>query len=180
MRKLLGIFAFFWATDAAADYQYWDYKDWTVAVERVDTGEDLRITCTASTGGDGDPSLAITLSNGDAAPPYFYPGPELLERAPRGYTTMMTDGARVMFEFDVDWRTEGFVTAGYDAEGFAQAIARAHQNDSLGLLQTMRRAGMLWITLDGEVVYAASLSGFTAAYGKMAEQCGFPTVGVID
>lgn len=180
MRKPVCALMLLCASPVQADAQYWDYGDWTVFVERFDTGEDFRVICTASTGGDGDPVLSITLSNGDAAPPYHYPQPSLHERAPRGHTTLMQDGARVLFEFDLDWRTEGFVTAGYDAQGFAQAVARAHQDDSLGILQTMRRAGTMWVTLEGEVVYAASLSGFTAAYGKMAEQCSFPTTGVID
>lgn len=173
---LLAVFA----TAGQAETEYWDYNDWTVMVERFDTGEDYRIICRAWTGGDGDPSFGIELSNGDALPPYYYPAPSLYEHAPRGYDTMMQDGARVLFEFDADWGTEGFVSAGFDGEGFRQATAQAHDGDSLGMLQTMRRAGTLWVTQDGEVVYAASLSGFTAAYGKMAEQCGFTTTGVID
>ena len=168
------------AGSVQANTDYWDYQDWTVVVERIDTGEDLRVVCTARTGGDGDPTLSVSLSDGDVKPPDYYPEPSLHELAFRGYDTVMQDGARVLFEFDTDWLTEGFVTAGFDEEGFRQAVARAHPGDSLGLLQTMRRAGTLWITMEGEVVYRASLAGFTAAYGKMAEQCDFSTVGVID
>lgn len=180
MKYLLCAIALLNPVLAQAAEQYWDYGDWTVFVQSYDTGQDFRVVCTASTGGDGDPTLAVSLSNGDAAPPYYYPEPTVHEYAPRGYGTVMQDGARVLFEFDVDWRTEAFVTAGFDEQGFANAVARAHSADSLGLLQTMRHAGTLWVTLDGAVVYAASLAGFTAAYGKMAEQCGFPTTGVID
>lgn len=180
MKQLLCALVLLGALPAQADDQYWDYGDWTVYVESYDTGEDWRVNCRASTGGDGGPSLSISLSNGDASPPHYYPQPTLYEHAPRGHTTFMRDGARVLFEFDMDWRTEGFVTAGYDNEGFAEAAARAHQGDSLSILRTMRHAGTMWVTMDGEIVYEASLSGFTAAYGKMAEQCGFSTVGVIE
>ncbi|MEO9648484.1 MAG: hypothetical protein ABJ360_21430 [Roseobacter sp.] len=180
MFKEISVAALISATAAQAGDQYWEYQDWTVHVQTVDTGQDVRVTCRASTGGDGDPILFLTQSNGDAGPPYHYPQPTLLENAPRGYSTLMREGARVLFQFDVDWYTEGFALAGFTQEGIMQAVAQAHPGDSLGLLQTMRRAGTLWVTMDGEVVYAASLSGFTAAYGKMAEQCGFPSVGVID
>ncbi|WP_106745083.1 hypothetical protein [Yoonia maritima] len=165
---------------AYADIEYWDYNDWRVIIETVDTGEDTRVFCTALTGGDGMPSLRIDVSNGDALPPAYYPAPTLYETAPRGYETLMKDGQRVLFEFDPDNITEGFVTAGFDDDGIRFAYAQAHQDDSLWLLQSMRQAAQLWITLDGEVVYGASLAGFTASYGKIAEQCGFSTVGVIN
>lgn len=180
MRFFWAIAAVFWAGGALAETDYWDYKDWHVMAERFDTGEDLRINCTAWTGGDGMPSLRIELSNGDAGPPAYYPQPVVHETAPRHYPTYLQDGQRVMYEFDLDWRTEGFVQAGFSEEGLAYADARAHQVDSLGLLQTMRRAGTLWITREGEIAAEFSMSGFTAAYGKMAEQCGFSTENVIN
>lgn len=162
-----------------ADLQYWDYKDWRVVVDRFDTGEDWRVNCTALTGGDGMPTLRISVSNGDALPPDVYPVPVLNEFAPHGYNTMMHDGDRVMFVFDSGNRTEGFVTGGYDDDGILEAFARPVDADALWMLQTMQRSDRLWITLDGETVYEASLAGFTAAYGKIAEQCAFPTTGVI-
>lgn len=179
MKTIFFLTALLAGSAAQADTQYWDYKDWRVMVETVDTGEDLRITCTALTGGDGDPTLSVILSNGDAGPPDFYPQPTLSEHAIRGYNSMMQDGARVLFEADTGWLTEGFVNGGINEDGFAEAFAQANQGDSLEMLQTMRKAGKLFVTLDGEVVYAASLSGFTASYGKIAEQCGFSTEGVL-
>ncbi|MFQ1702855.1 hypothetical protein ACJ5NV_19935 [Loktanella agnita] len=165
---------------ASGETQYWDYKDWRIIVDTVDTGEDLRVTCRAMTGGDGLRSLAIEVSNGDTLPPDHYPAPVLHESAPRGYDTVMQDGQRVLFQFSLDDLTEGFVTAGLNDEGIKVATARAHEGDSLWMLQTMRTGDMLSVTLEGELVYRASLSGFTAAYGKIAEQCGFPTTGVIE
>lgn len=165
---------------AQAETQYWDYGAWTVMVETVDTGEDLRVFCTAFTGGDGAPSLRIDVSNGDAMPPDFYPAPVLHESAPRGHATMMQDGDRVLFEFDREGVTEGFVQAFHDEDGIMQAQAFAHTADNLWLLQTMRHADQMWTTRDGEVIYGASLAGFTASYGTIAEQCGFSTIGVIE
>ena len=164
---------------AHAEMQYWDYKDWRVIVETVDTGEDLRVTCTALTGGDGMPSLRVEVSNGDVLPPYYHPVPTLHESAPRRYDTLLQDGDRVLFEFDLENQTEGFVTAGFDVDGIKVATARPHDGDSLWLLQTMRNSDTLWITRDGEIAYEASLSGFTAAYGKIAEQCEFSAEDVI-
>ena len=181
---MAGLVAFQAGAATAAQTQYWDYADWTVAVRSVDTGQDLRITCTAWTGGDGDPRLVVEVSTGDALPPDHYPQPVLHETAPRGHRTMLTDGAWVMFEVDelveadLYWQAQGEAQAWYE-DGIPTAVARPF-GEARDLLAVMRRSGRLWVTLDGEVVYAASLSGFTAAYGKMAEQCGFPTVGVID
>jgi hypothetical protein len=177
------------ATQAGAQtdpqHQYWDFKDWRVMVTKVDTGEDFRIICRAWTGGDGDPTFGLEVSNGDALPPDHYPMPSLRESAPRGYGTMMRDGAWLLFEADVlvdvdtPWRVDATARTWRDEDGFLQAEAYPN-GDGLDLLRVMREAGKMWITMDGEVVYGASLSGFTAAYGKIAEQCGFPTTGVID
>lgn len=173
------------AAGTAPQPQYWDFKDWRVMVEAFDTGEDDRVICKAWTGGDGDPDFGLEVSNGDVLPPDYYPAPTLSERAPRGHGTMMTDGAWILFEADVlvdadtPWRVDATAQTWRDEEGFQQAQATPN-GGGLDMLRVMRRAGKMWITMNGEVVYGASLSGFTAAYGKIAEQCGFPTTGVID
>ncbi|WP_139226777.1 hypothetical protein [Poseidonocella pacifica] len=163
-----------------AQGSYWSYGDWQVMVEAVDTGEDYRVTCQAWTGGDGMPVVKLQVSNGDALPPYYYPAPMMEEYAPRGHATVMQNGQRVLFQFDTNWYTEGYASGGYNYEGLAWATVQPHHGDARAMLSTMRDASTLWITADGVVLYQASLAGFTAAYGKIAEQCGFSTVGVID
>ena len=180
MRFALLTLATLAAPMAQAETEYWEYKDWRVSVEKFDTGEDDRIICRASTGGDGEPVFYIEVSNGDVLPPDYFPHPVLHEYAPRGYGTMMQDGSWVLFESDTGWRTEGYAMAWLEEGVFQNAAVQPSDADGLAMLQEMRQAGRMFVTLDGEVVYAASLSGFTAAYGKIAEQCGFPTTGVID
>ena len=89
------------AAQTAPKPQYWAFKDWQVAVESFDTGEDFRVICRAWTGGDGDPTFGLEVSNGDVLPPDYYPAPTLSESAPRGHRTLMTDGAWILFEADV-------------------------------------------------------------------------------
>lgn len=168
------------AAPAAAEYQVWDYKDWRAVAETVDTGEDVRVTCSARTGGDGDPTLVATLSNGDAMPPYGYPSVIIEESAPRGTATLMRDGDRINFLFDDGDSAEATAFAGHDEDGIPVASAMIDAGDSLRVLQAMQRAGQLEILRGRDIVYTASLNGFTAAYGKMAEACGFDTVGVIE
>ncbi len=158
---------------------YYDYRDWTTIVETLETTEDTRITCTAKTGGDGSPTLYVTLSNGDGGPPYYYPPLSLREGAARGYRTQMQDGDPVNFVFDDGAAFPGAVSGGFDEEGFAYAIAEIAPAFSLPALQGMRRAKSLLVVSGGKVVSQLSLNGFTAAYGKMAEACSFSTVGVI-
>ncbi len=161
-------------------YEYFDYRDWSTIVETVDGEQDLRITCTIKTGGDGDPTMQATISNGDAGPPHFFPSVSLEEGAPRGYATQMKDGQPVTFVFDDGAAFPGVVMGGFNEEGFAFASAQVAQQSNQAVLQGMRRARALVVLAGGNVVYRASLSGFTAAYGKMAEQCGFTTAGVIN
>jgi hypothetical protein len=180
MKHFLACLVALFAVQAHAEVYYWEYKDWRVTVEAIDTGEDLRVTCWATTGGDGDPSFVIQTSNGDANPPYAYPAVRLDENAVRGYGTVMQQGEGILFETDAGWKTFGRVTAGYTDSGHAWASVSPYPQDNLATLQALRHANTMWVLRNNDVVYAASLRGFTAAYGKIAEQCGFSTAGVIN
>lgn len=181
MRFLVPVLLAAFALPAAAEERaYFDYRDWTTTVARVDTGEDVRIVCAAGTGGDGMPSLSIELSNGDVPPPDAFPPVMLRETAPRRNKTQMQDGQAVRFVFDDGLVLEGKVYGGFTEDGIAFAEAQVEYDDAQTALKAMRRARSLVVEAAGETVYTASLNGFTAAYGKMAEQCGFTTAGVID
>jgi hypothetical protein len=168
------------APSAHAAEQYFDYKDWTVRVEAVDTGEDLRITCSMWTGGDGDPTVGFTLANGDALPPDVFPGVQLTERAIRGHATVLQNEEKVTFVFDDGDSAQASVYADFDEDGFAFAQTSFPFEDNQRVLQAMQRNGQIDITGPGGLVYTASLSGFTASYRKVAEQCGFPVDGVVN
>lgn len=165
------------ALPAAAD-GYWEYRDWRVFSETAGTGEDLRRTCTAVTGGDGLPSLRLSITNGDAGPPHAYPQPALHESAPRGHGTLVQDGMAVAFVFDRQAAFYGIAEGWHDDQGFARAEARPRGQDALDMLRWMKAGQSLDIRLmhpyqEGREVMAASLNGFTAAYGKMMDECGF-------
>ncbi|MEM5583282.1 hypothetical protein WNZ15_12525 [Roseibium sp. AS2] len=166
-------------TSAQAAEQYFDYKDWTVLIETVDTGEDLRITCSMWTGGDGDPTVGFSISNGDALPPGVFPGVQLTERAIRGYATVLQNDEKVNFVFDDGDSAQATVFAGFDEDGFAFAKTNFPFENNQIVLQAMQRNGQIDIVGPGGLVYTASLNGFTASYRKVAEQCGFPVDGVI-
>lgn len=166
------------AGPALAQDAYWSYGDWQIRKQTVDTGEDLRTTCTAWTGGDGDPTLEVIQSDGDAGPPIAYPSVMVRESAPRHYRPLMRTDDAITFQFDDGTRA---VTNAYneiDEEGIS--VSTALVPDSLPVLRAMRRANALEIRRGSDVVLSASLRGFTAAYGKMAEACGFSTGGVIE
>jgi hypothetical protein len=152
---------------------YWEYKDWRVWVEDIDTGEDLRRTCSARTGGDGAPVISLEVSNGDAGPPDFYPSPSIMERAPRHYPTLMQDGQPVRFVIDTGTVFSTTAQAWVTDEGLFEASAALSLADNLPVLQVMKRGSRLEIQTAGRTLYTASLAGFTAAYGKMMDSCGF-------
>ncbi|MDQ0315142.1 hypothetical protein [Amorphus orientalis] len=168
------------AAPAAAEETWTTYKDWTIAVDTVDTGEDVRVTCHIWTGSDGNPVVGTELSNGDVLPPDLYPQVTLTEHALRHQPTVLQDGDPVTFTFDTGETFSGSVNGGLDPDGYAIATTQLPMDDWLPVLQTMRKASTMAVTGPTGPIYTASLSGFTAAYGKMAEQCGFPTTGVID
>ncbi|WP_299408228.1 hypothetical protein [uncultured Roseobacter sp.] len=157
---------------------YVQYKDWSVYITEVDTGQDLRRTCSASTGGDGLPRLSITTSNGDAGPPLDYPAPLIEERAPRGYGTQIQPGDYIIYEFDDGSGAEATLETGYEEGVFPFARVQPFPREILWMLQSMRSAQTISIyrvsrdTAAREPVTTFSLAGFTAAYLKMIESCG--------
>ena len=161
------------ASPAAAEY--WSYKDWHVTVAPHETEQDSHMTCRAWTGGDGDPILALEVFSGDAGPPAFYPMAQVQEYAPRHYPTLMQQGGTVDFIFDFD-RTFS-VTAGINSwineEGLAEAESLLRFQDHVPMLQAMKQGSWVEIWAGNDMFYEASLSGFTAAYGKMMDECGF-------
>lgn len=158
---------------AAIGGDYWNYKDWHVSVNRIDTGEDLRITCYAHTGGDGDPVWALEVSNGDAGPPDFFPAPRIIEIAPSHHQTAMQDQQAVRFQFDTGSSIQGEASAYINDEGFFQAEGAPLPNSVLSMLMSMRRSDSVEAHIGPNVIATASLAGFTAAYGKMMDECGF-------
>lgn len=170
--------AAFSAVAEGREVSYDVYGDWRAIVTQVQGGEETWRVCRAITGGDGDPVLEIYARQYDAGPPDLYPHVTLHEHASRGYDTLLKAGDMVTFLFDDGDSYPAAATAGFDEEGFGTAQVSPGQQAMLYVLQGMRRAGQLDITAPGGVVYSASLRGFTAAYGKIAEACEFSTMGV--
>jgi len=175
-----GLAAFVLLPGPVAAAEYWEFRDWRVSVDEIDTGEDLRRTCRASTGGDGLPVLSVEFSNGDAGPPDFYPPVVIGEHAVRNFQTVMRDGAAVSAVFDDGDGAAATAYGWVNEDGFEEAEASFGGPDALLVLQAMRRNGVMDITTGGKLVLSASLNGFTAAYLKIAEQCGFSAEGVVD
>lgn len=158
---------------AAADDNYWHYDDWHVSVDRIDTGEDLRVTCYAHTGGDGNPVWAVEVSNGDAGPPEYFPTPRLIEIAPGRHQTTMYNQQAIEFTFDSGSSIHGEAVAYINDDGFFQAESAPKYSSVLSMLISMRRGTSVEARADGQIIATASLKGFTAAYGKMMDECGF-------
>lgn len=165
------------ATSAQAD-EYWEYGDWRVSITDEYTGEDYRRYCRASTGGDGMPVLSLEISDGDAGPPHGYPTPVYSEYAPRGYRTSVGNAQGVVFVFDQQGTFYSIAEAGVDRDGIAWVNAQPRWQDVKNMLLWMKYASHMEVRgLDAyrqsTQVYVASLSGFTASYGKMMDSCGF-------
>lgn len=179
MRLIIGGLLALVAGSAWAD-GYWEYGSWRVTVQEVDTGEDLRRTCSAVTGGDGEPSAVISMSNGDAGPPDYFPTVMIREHAVRHHQTVLKDGQPVYIRFDDEDVMDSVVVGFVDSEGFANAEIAFDHPHSQWVLRAMRKNGQFDVVVDGKVFMYVFLDGFTASYLKMAEECGFTGAGIID
>lgn len=180
MNKILAstILALFAPSTVAAGF--WEYKDWRVITEDQISEEHDARTCTAVTGGDGLPSLSLSVYSLDGGPPYDYPKPTLHESAIRGHTTQVQNGQAVGFVFDRQAVFYGIANGYLDAEGFAHAKAATRWEDTRNILLWMKSGQAIDVLTvqpysAGEQILQVSLRGFTAAYGKMMDECGFTT-----
>ncbi|WP_293576804.1 hypothetical protein [Phaeobacter sp.] len=157
---------------------YWEYQDWSVAVEdRITEEHDWR-DCSAWTGGDGDPIVRLEVTQDDIGPPESYPQLHYREIAPRGYPTHVVHGQAIGFIIDNQAVFYAIADGDINDEGLAEVSALARWNDALNLIRWMQAGTTLDVHIvrpydGGETALRASLAGFTAAYGKMMDACGF-------
>ncbi|RVD04798.1 MAG: hypothetical protein EOS73_33355 [Mesorhizobium sp.] len=151
---------------------------WSTLVDEVDTGEDLRKTCAASTafiGAGGVPgTLTLVITNGDALPPDAYPSITIAvdnKGLPAGKSIAATfgdDKGRVAAKLHSDGAVNGRLSWTVDNQA----------KTSLALLRAMRRASVLDVSFGDAPVGSISMDGFTKAYRSLGASCGFPTADV--
>lgn len=180
MIRLFASLTLLWASSATAlEPPPLVYGDWRVDFEAYDSVEDDWLICSARTGGDGLPSLVVAVFEGDGGPPLVYPSIWIEESAPRHYPTLMQDGKPGYIVFEDGSGAWSSVETYTDEDGIEQATL-AFYEDTQPLLRAMI-AGMRADVVAGDHhVLQASLRGFTAAYLKMMELCGFDGTGVVD
>ncbi|MBY6044724.1 invasion associated locus B family protein [Phaeobacter italicus] len=159
--------------------EYWEYQDWSVAVEERITEEHDWRDCSAWTGGDGEPIIRLEVTRDDIGPPETYPQLHYREIAPRQYPTHVVHGQAVGFIIDRQAVFYAIADGDINDEGLAEVTALARWNDALNLIRWMQAGTTLDVHIvrpydGGETALRASLAGFTAAYGKMMDECGFP------
>ncbi|PWJ89407.1 hypothetical protein C8D77_10749 [Mesorhizobium loti] len=151
---------------------------WSTLVDEVDTGEDLRKTCAASTafiGAGGVPgTLTLVITNGDALPPDAYPSITIAvdnKDLPAGKSVAATfgdDKGRDTAKLHSDGAVNGRLSWTVDNQA----------KTSLALLRVMRRASALDVSFGDAPVGSISMDGFTKAYRSLGASCGFPTADV--
>lgn len=149
------------------------FGKWSTIVDEVDTGEDVRKTCAASTafldasGTSG--TLTLAISDGDALPPEGYP---TLVIAMKNKELPTGENIAAVFG-DTNGKVEATVKTISDGGG--RWMMNNKTETSLALLRAMRRAGALDVTFADKPVATVSMDGFTKAYRRLGASCGFPT-----
>ncbi|OCX65352.1 hypothetical protein BFP70_09805 [Thioclava sp. SK-1] len=167
------ILALAMATPAGAE-ETWSYRDWRVSVIPQTSGDDDWLECTARTGGDGMPTVSVSLTSQDAGPPTVNPPVTYLETAPRHYLPLYRDHDQAVAVFDDGDSTTTVAQSGLNDEGLVWARAVFNGPATDNMLHAMHRNGLLEFTAPGkDGHYSFSLNGFTAAYLKAMDRCGF-------
>lgn len=151
---------------------------WSTLVDEVDTGQDIRKTCAASTafvgaGGESG-TLTLIISNGDARPPDAYPSLTIAvdnKGLPVGKAVAATFG-------DDKGRVAVKVHSDAPINGRLSWTADNQAKTSLALLRAMRRASTLDVAFGDMPVASISMDGFTKAYRNLGASCDFPTADV--
>lgn len=161
------------AVSAHAAPQKETSKDWTAGLDEVNTGEDMRKTCSAWTTAKDtagkDWTLELAISNGDALPPDAYPQLSIAAAAdgpPKG------ENQSASFDFG-----DRKIEAKASGDGKTVMVDNAKEK-SLALLKAFAAGDKLAVTLAGKPAASFSLAGFTASYRKLGQWCGFPTTDV--
>lgn len=147
------------------------FGKWSTTVDEIDTGEDLRKTCVASTafldasGTSG--TLTLAISNGDALPPDGYPTLVIAMR-----NKDLPTGENIPAVFG---DSNGKIKATVNALTGGKWMVNNKTETSLALLRAMRRAGALDVTFADTPVATVSMDGFTKAYRSLGASCGFST-----
>lgn len=150
------------------------FGKWSTTVDEIDTGEDLRRTCVASTafldasGASG--TLTLAISNGDALPPDGYPTLVIAMR-----NKDLPTGENIPAVFG---DSNGNIKATVNALAGGRWMMNNKIEISLALLRAMRRASALDVIFADTPVATVSMDGFTKAYRSLGVSCGFPTVDV--
>ncbi|QJF52753.1 hypothetical protein [Roseobacter ponti] len=165
----------------AASEEHWVFGDWRVHV-RDASGDHI---CTASTGGGGASWMFLRTRSGDTGPPWRYPVPVFGEYAGSGGALRIRAGDRVVFDFGRDGEARVRLKTGEQRGAGPFAEARPEAFDVPWMLGSMRAGDTLRVyrsaggAVRREHLFTASLNGFTAAYEKMLEACGYrPAPGV--
>lgn len=157
---------------AVADWA--EFGDWAAHSETNDTGEDARRVCTASTGGDGDPVLQFTITDGDAGPPVGFPSVTYSEQGYRGIEPRIEEGQRLTLLIDdeavakmtgfVDMMDPGIHTGKASPDwANAETVWNAALQGGTASVEDART---------GEIFERFSLTGSYAATLRMLDLCG--------
>ena len=167
-------------TNPASAQGFGEFGSWRVIVDEFDTGQDVRRDCKMLTGGDGEPSVHVSMYSGDVGPPDYYPTVRVTEPTYRGYPTLLQDDQKLYAWFDSEETFNAKASKYINKTGspVTEIVFADHQ--SLAMLQTMRLNDQMDIVVNGQVFMTAFLDGFTASYLKMAGECGFSGVGVVN
>ncbi len=151
---------------------------WTTIIDTLDTGQDARKTCAASTAfvdGNGNAgSLTLSISTGDALPPDAYPAIMFIvdnKTLPTGNKIAATFG-------DPGVKVAATVTSNAAAGGRPSWMVDNQAKTGLALLRAMRKVTSLDVTFGKQAVASIPMDGFTKAYRNLGTSCGFATKDV--
>ncbi|MFD2206180.1 hypothetical protein [Kiloniella antarctica] len=165
------------------------YGDWQVTAETFITEDgELRTACSIYTGSEGDSTIRVELSNGDALPPDVMPSIEYDEATVRGYATQIQKNQEITWVIKADkavFRYTGETYTGYQS-GIPYARNIIHSStknsDARDVLRAFGKGHqvILFDEYSGGDLYVGSLNGFSAAYRKMSAWCGFSPDNVLN
>ena len=162
----------------------WTFGDWQVHIEKIDTGEDFRVTCTIQTVGNAIGKArrlyAIVTNGGDVLPPEIYPQVMLEEITTGSERAGILPGDVIDVEVDGIVVTQAPTDSYKDPQGRTVTLVTVSEPTDASILRSMRKGEDMVFrvnigTMKQGAFQVSSLKGFTASYLKMAEQCSFPS-----